>query len=79
MIRLSDYVGRVGTIRRGEYSGLEVSVEKDPTEAGWHVFVHGGGFSRLPGDLPGLDLWADDEKDAWEWLRDEFGVEWSDK
>lgn len=70
--------GRLGTIRRGEHAGLRLSVERDPTDSGWHVFVFDDGTNRLPGRLPALDLWADTDADLQEWL-DDFAVEWSEE
>lgn len=70
--------GFLGTIRRGEYAGLRISLEEDPTKTGWHVNIFDGGTNRLPGSLPALDLWAPTTEDAQEWF-DEYDVEWSDE
>ncbi len=78
MERFHERLGKLGTVRLGEYAGLRLSVERDPSLTGWHVFIFDDGTNCLPGRLPALDLWAETEEDAQEWL-DDYDVEWSDE
>jgi len=76
---LDEYARRLGTITRGEYSGLNVSIEEDLSHTGWHVFVYNDQMGGRLGDMPAYDLWSDDEEGVWEWIRDDFAVKWSDE
>lgn len=70
--------GRLGRAR-GEYAGMFVQVDQDPTESGWHIWLSDADprDGPLPDGSDAWDIWADDEPDVWEWLGpDQLDVEW---
>lgn len=85
MTNLEGYAHRVGTIRKGKYDGLTVSIEKDPIDtthpdSEWHLFTYDDGTGRLEG-MPEFGFFDDtfeDEDELWKTISDELAVDWSD-
>lgn len=70
-------VGRVGKALGGQYRGMYVTVDEDPSRTGWHVWLHRSDPRLGPTD--GWDIWADEVEDVLEWLSpDQLDVEWID-
>ncbi|WP_152991363.1 hypothetical protein [Frankia sp. R43] len=65
--------GVPGRILSGEYEGRSLLVERDRAGTGWRIYI----TEQSPGVRgEGWDVWADDEHQIEEWIRDFGAIEW---
>jgi hypothetical protein len=72
---MTEFAGRVGVVRRGEQAGYFVSIERDPSDTGWHIWLLRDDPRRSRPSSHGWDIWADDDEQVLSWIED-LDIEW---
>ncbi|MDP9352822.1 MAG: hypothetical protein M3P51_14970 [Chloroflexota bacterium] len=63
-MRRDDWDGRSGTVQSGRYQGYAVTVQRDASRTGWHIWL----IPTIDRGLP-FDIWADDLEQLEEWFQ----------
>lgn len=64
---------------RVDHAGWFVTVERDPSDTGWHVWLLRADPRVHRPSSEGWDIWADDDAQLTSWLDEHLDVEWIDE